>query len=239
MHFGAEYGEAMAQTFRDALGDPEWKRGALLRTTAWDLVISLAKEWTAMMRTSLTRPALVFNALVLAGIATVLALFLYAIPQQVLRESLNDPQIQMATDLAASLEAGTALPDAVHEKQVDMARSLDPFAIVYDDAGRPLEATGMLDGKTPVPPGGVFDYVRKHRQDRVSWQPRPGVRIAAVVQRVTGAQAGFVLAGRNMREVEAREEHVGRLAGLAWLAMLGLIAAGTLGFAWYTGRRAA
>ena len=57
--FRAEYGEAMAQAFHDALEDPEWKRGPMLRTTARDLAVSLGKEWMAMMRTSLTRPALV------------------------------------------------------------------------------------------------------------------------------------------------------------------------------------
>ena len=84
----------------------------------------------------------------------------------------------------------------------------------------------------------MFDYVRQHGQERVSWQPvlgnLRGVRIASVVQRVNGAQPGFVLAGRNMREVEAREDQVAHMAGLAWLGMLGLIALGTLAFAWTT-----
>ncbi|HEU5350970.1 MAG TPA: hypothetical protein VFU55_05195 [Terracidiphilus sp.] len=238
MRFREAYDETMAQAFHDALEDPGWKRGPLLRTTARDLAVSLGKEWLAMMFSSLTRPALMFNALVLAGISTVLALFLYAIPQQVLRQSLNDPQIQMAGDLAAKLETGTAATEAVAAKKVDMARSLDAFANVYDGTGRVLTGQGELDGHVIGPPQGVFDYVRQHGQERVTWQPRPGVRIAAVVERVTGAQTGFVLAGRNMREVEARETHVGQLAGMAWLAMLGLIASGTLGFAWYTERRA-
>ena len=55
-----------------------------------------------------------------------------------------------------------------------------------------------------------------------------------MVQRVNGGAGGFVLAGRSLREVEAREEQVEHMAGLAWLGMLGLIGLGTLGFGWWT-----
>ena len=55
-----------------------------------------------------------------------------------------------------------------------------------------------------------------------------------MVERVNGPQPGFVLAGRNMREIEAREAQVGHMAGLTWLGMLGLIAVGTVAFGWYT-----
>ena len=191
-----------------------------------------------MLRASLARPALLFNAAVLAGISTVLALALYAIPQQVLRLGANDPQVQMAGDLAARLEQGVAPAAAVVPDSIDMARSLAPFVIVYDDAGRPVASQAMLNGSVPTPPSGVFNYVRTHGEERVSWQPARGsagpVRIAAVVMRVNGAHPGFVLAGRSLREVEAREELVQHLAGLAWLAMLGLIAVGTLAFGWST-----
>jgi hypothetical protein len=51
---------------------------------------------------------------------------------------------------------------------------------------------------------------------------------------VDGKNRGFVLAGRNMREVEARIARVQALAGLTWLGMLGLIAVGTMGVAFFT-----
>lgn len=237
-HFRAAYAETMRQAFRDALRDRTLSRRLLIPLIVRDLIISLLKEHLAMMSESLARPALVFNALVLAGISTVLALALYAIPQQVLRQGLNDPQIQLADDLAARLEQGAAPADAVPAGSVDMARSLAPFVIVYDDQGRPLASQALLNGAIPAPPQGVFDYVRQHGQERVSWQPvlgnLRGVRIASIVQRVNGAHPGFVLAGRNMREVEAREDQVAHMAGLAWLGMLGLIALGTVAFAWTT-----
>jgi hypothetical protein len=231
----------MRQTFRDALNDPKLSRRTLIPLVLRDLAQSLAKEHFSMLRDTFGRPALIFNAFVLGGLATVLALALNVIPQQVLRLGANDPQIALADDLVAKLEQGIAPTDAVSPASIDIARSLTPFVIAYDNQGHPLVSKARLDGAIPAPPSGVFDYVRQHGQDRLSWQPVRGtvrsVRIAAVVERVSpvgGAPGGFVLAGRNMREVESREHLVGQLAMLAWLAMLGLIVVATATFGWLT-----
>lgn len=246
--FRDAYAETMRRALRDALEDGELPPGLLARTLAKDMALSLIKEHCAMVNGSqqsvvfyLGRPAVAFNALILAGIATVLAIALYAIPQQVLRQGANDPQIQLAGDLVARLESGVAPDLAVGSADIDMARSLTPFVIVYDDAGKPLASQARLNGEVPSPPNGVFDTVRQHGEERVSWQPvlgsERGVRIAAVVQRVGGKHSGFVLAGRSMREVEARELQVRNMAGLAWLGMLGLILLGTVSFAWFSRRQ--
>jgi hypothetical protein len=222
----------------------------LVRVILRDFAVSLAKEHIAMLRETFGRPALLFNAVVLAGISTILGLALYAIPQQVLRQGLNDPQIEIATNLAAVLgrygvKDGLlqgALPSFGQGGRIDVEQSLSPFVIVYDDAGQPLGWNGILDGKPPVPPAGVFSYARTHGEDRISWQPSSAagvVRIAAVIERVQGAQPGFVLAGRNMREVESREELISKMAGLAWLGMLALIGIGSALFGWYTRPKAA
>jgi hypothetical protein len=250
--FREAHAVAMLQAFRDAAADASLARHTFISLVLWDLIVSVAKENVTMVRESFARPVLIFNALALSGIATGVALALYAIPQHVLRSGLNDPQIQLASDLVAVLERGDlvamlqqgTLPAVIGGSGgVDMARSLAPFVIVYDDQGHALASQATLNGGVPVPPQGVFDYVRQHGQERVSWQPIlgtvHGVRIAAVVQRVEGPHPGFVLAGRNMREVEAREEQVANMAGLTWLGMLGLIAVGSLSFAWYTREKAA
>lgn len=240
--FQHTYASPMRQALRDALRDRSLPRLKLILLILRDLATSLLQEHMAMLRDSILRPALIFNALVLAGIATGIALAFYAIPQHVLRSGLNDPQIQMATDLAATLDRfgvndglrQGALTASGSGAGIDMARSLSPFLIVYNDAGQPLGSNGQLDGQTPAPPGGVFDYVRQHGEERVTWQPRRGVRIAAVIERVNGHQPGFVLAGRNMREVESRIGDVQTMAGLTWFGMLGLIAIGTVAFGIYT-----
>jgi hypothetical protein len=229
----------MSQAFCDALGDPSLDHNTLLRLALNDLFISLIKEHLAMQKDTFTRPAVVFNAVVLSGIATVLALALYGIPQSVLRSGANDPQVQLAGDLAAHLQEGVPIAEAMPHASIDLARSLSPFLIAYDKDGRPLASQATLDGATPVLPRGVFDYVGRHGEDRITWQPRPHLRIAAIVERVDGGQGGYVVAGRSMREVENRIDNVQKMAGLAWLGMLGLILAGTVAFGWYTRRNAA
>jgi hypothetical protein len=260
--FSDAYAPAMRQSFRDALGDRGLARRTLIPLVLRDLITSLFKEHFAMLYQTFGRPAIVYNALVLIALSTGLALALNTIPQQVLRQGANDPQIAIAGDLEARLESGVAPSAAVPGANgVDIARSLSPFVIVYDDQGRPVASQAVLNGQTPTPPAGVFDYVRQHGEERVSWQPVPGttsnkdeksglnggvtlqrghgVRIAAVIQRVTGPTPGFVLAGRNMREVEAREAQVGQLALLTWIGMMGVILVGTAAYGWWTRPRTA
>ncbi len=118
-----------------------------------------------------------------------------------------------------------------------MARSLSPFVIVYDDQGHAIASQGLLNGSVPTPPAGVFENVRKNGEERLSWQPvrgLGGVRIATVIERVNGPHPGYVLAGRNMREVESRIAEVQTMAGLTWLGMLALILVAAIAYAIYT-----
>lgn len=182
-------------------------RTALL--LAEDLLRSLLKEYFGM---TLNRvPQLV----ILLTLTTFIAGTAANISHQVLRMSANDPQIQLAEDAAQRLNAGEDVAGILPDRKVDMAASLAPFVIVYDNAGRPVASSASLDGTTPTPPRGVLEYVRSHSQERVTWQPRPGVRIASVMIRTAN---GFVVAGRNMREVEIREDNVVKLAAMGWLA---------------------
>lgn len=77
--------------------------------------------------------------------------------------------------------------------------------------------------------GGVLDYMRQHGEERVTWQPEKGVRMATVVVRY---DKGFVLAGRSMREVEIRISNIEKISGIAmlaiWAATLFIIALGEL-----------
>lgn len=152
--------------------------------------------------------------LMLLALATFIAGTGYVISQQVLRMSANDPQIQLAEDGAQRIAAGEDSTRVVPAGTVDISASLTPFVIVFDDSGKVLASSARLDGATPAPPKGVLDFVRSHGEERVTWQPRRGVRLAAVVTR---AANGFVLAGRNLREVEIREALVFKLAALGWL----------------------
>jgi hypothetical protein len=156
----------------------------------------------------------------MAVLATAVCGLVYLAVQQEMRQSANDPQIQMSEDAANALAGGDSAKAVLPDSVVDVERSLAPFMIVFSDAGETLASSGLLHGQVPSLPEGVLDYVREHAQDRVTWQPEPGVRIAAVIVRVDGAQPGFVLAGRSLREVEKREAQVELEAGLALSAAL-------------------
>lgn len=155
-------------------------------------------------------------------IAIILALifgFAYSLAQQVLRQSANDPQIQIAEDSAAVLALGNEpkfLTDNANNT-VDLAKSLAPFLLTFDEKGKLLVATAELNGKTPVPPAGVFAYAKMHGLDKVTWQPVPGVRIAAVVAFYGGQRQGYALAGRSLTEMENRSSQLEILSFWAWL----------------------
>jgi hypothetical protein len=138
----------------------------------------------------------------------------YTTVQQSMRQGLNDPQIQMAWDTAYALEHGKTVEEVIPVEIVDMDRSLTPFYIIFNLAEQPVAASGVLNNSLQTVPNGVLDFARENGENRLTWQPQPGTRIAAVI---VPYKDGFVLAGRNMREVEAREAQVGKFAGITWL----------------------
>ena len=140
--------------------------------------------------------------------------------QQSLRMGANDPQIQMSEDAAASLNAGVGVESVVPNPKVEIADSLAPFVMVFDETGKVLASSATLHGTVPVFPQGVLDSVRQKGQDRVTWQPEMGVRLATVV---TPYKQGFVMAGRSLTEIEKRESQVEQLCGLALLGIWAVI----------------
>ncbi|HEX7974916.1 MAG TPA: hypothetical protein VF498_10935 [Anaerolineales bacterium] len=158
--------------------------------------------------------------LVLALVITALSGMVYLTVQQSFRLGANDPQIQMAEDAAAALESGQPAAGLVPPGKVDIARSLAPYLIVFGPDGKALASNAVLHGQTPALPDGVLDYTRRNGEDRISYQPEPGVRSAAVIAAVNGGQGGFVLAGRSLREVEKRIDLLGLQVGAAWAAAI-------------------
>jgi hypothetical protein len=152
-------------------------------------------------------------AIVTAGLCALV----YLTVQQSLRMGANDPQIQMAEDAANHLNAGASVESVLPSNQIEIADSLAPFVIVYDESGKILASSATLHGVVPAYPAGVLDYVRQNGQDRVTWQPETGVRMATVVEPY---KHGFVMAGRSLKEVEKLASQVESLSGLAMLAIL-------------------
>jgi hypothetical protein len=141
----------------------------------------------------------------LSLLATCIFAAVYISEQQMLRTEANDPQIQLAEDTAARLSTKEDTVEVTSLPRVDISHSLSPFVIVYDANGKVIAASGELNGKIPQLPSGVLAFTKEHDDDRLTWQPQAGVRIAAVVKHFSGRTTGYVLAGRSLREVEKRE----------------------------------
>ncbi len=171
--------------------------------------------------------SLALRTLLAIGIVTLFCGLVYASIQQNFRQNANDPQIQMAEDAAAKLEAGASVASAIPSATIDIGQSLSPFIMLFDDTGKPIAASGMLNGIIPPFPVGIFDTVRVNGEDRVTWQPQENVRIALVVTKVTGAQTGFVAAGRSLREMEKREDQLTKEVLGTWVIAV-LLAGGMM-----------
>lgn len=166
-------------------------------------LITLARSW-------------ILIAIVISGFC----FLLYGVAQQVLRQGADDPQIQIAEDTATKLAAGQQAQNLVPSDKVDIATSLAPYIIVFDATGKPIASSAQLNGQTPTIPSGIFDDVRQTGEDRITWEPQPGVRSAIVVTQVKGPVSGFVLAGRSLREVEKRENGILLIVTVGWIGLL-------------------
>jgi len=176
-------------------------------------------------------------------ITTALCGIIYVCVQQSFRQNLDDPQVQMAEDAAQAL-AGGAVPASVVPRGglINTAQSLSPWIAVYDNTGLPLESSAQLDGAPPKPPKGLFDDTTwlDHksydtpwgRETRVTWQSESGTREALVMVHVGDK---FVVAGRNMREIESRIGDVGGKVFLAWAVTIGALFVWSV-FLWFVRR---
>ena len=157
----------------------------------------------------------------LAATISLLCGLLYVSIQQTYRSNANDPQIQMAEDTARALATGQAPESLLPDQQVDLAVSLAPYVIIFNASGDPVASNAVLHGQIPEIPSGVLEHASAQGEDRVTYQPEPGVRSATVTAAVVGGPGGYVLAGRSLRESEDRVSQFGLMLGLGWLASLG------------------
>jgi hypothetical protein len=145
---------------------------------------------------------------------------LYVVAQQNLREGANDPQVQLAREVADALASGATPAALLPAGEVDIARSLAPFFMVYRDDGTLEAFTGRLGGQPPELPAGALAYASAHGENRLTWAPRPDARLATVIVRYVGVQSGYVLVSRSLREVETRVDRLGALVAVGLVAAL-------------------
>lgn len=226
LHLRREYQDQMLQTLRDAHHDCSTGAMRFWLHAYGDLLQSSFTERCFMLRNQLLQRPLVFHTLALTVILTLLGGAASITMQQMLRRGANQPQIDMVNWYTGEIAAGEDPGNVIPPGYVDAERSLQPFVIFYNDQGKPGPGTGYLDQALPTPPSGVFDFVRKQGSENVTWQPRPGVRLASVIKRVSGKKTGFVLAARSLRLVEEQESLLWRIAVGGWITVMLLLIGG-------------
>ena len=153
--------------------------------------------------------------------STIIMLTIYAAVQQNIRQGANETLVQGAEDVASVFSKGD--PDSLAPlgtTHTDIAASLDPFIIVYSATSSVVSSSGYLNNQVPTIPVGVLAYAQLHGEDRLTWQPAPGVRIATVVKYYNATGTGYVLVGRNLREVERLESSEGNMVLVAWIILI-------------------
>ena len=224
--FRSQYRDQMLQALRDAHDDRKTNTVRFWLSAYFDLVRSACAEHMMTLRTKVFKQPVLVHALSLGLILTLLGGIAAVTMQQMLRRGADQPQIDMVNDYASEIASGTNPDDAIPPGYVDPERNLQPFVIFYNEQGKPQASTAYLDQSVPTPPAGVFSCVRSHGSENLTWQPRPHVRIAAVVRYLNRAHPGFVLAGRSLREVEKDESVLVWMTFLGWLLLVLLLASG-------------
>lgn len=136
---------------------------------------------------------------------------MYGLVQQFGRMMANDTPALLATQAAKQLDAGLGL-SSIQMGGTDLANKPVPFVIVYSKDGKAVGGSGYLDKQLAVVPKGVLTHATSGKNNVVTWQPKDGVRLAAVV---VAAKDYYVLGGQSLQQTEARAQR------LAWLTLAG------------------
>ena len=163
------------------------------------------------------------NYLLLIAVITIIMGVIYATVQQSYRTGANDPQIQIAEDVGAKIQQGKSVENIFQTDTIDISNSLSPFVVLYDASGRPLHSTGYLNSKMAQLPAGVFNVAKSDGQDRVTWQPQDGVRMAMVLIHINSSPVQFVAVGRSLTEVEIRESNLIKMIFVGWILCLVIV----------------
>lgn len=160
---------------------------------------------------------------------TVAIAAVYLSLQQLNRSAADDAGDRLASQVTSAGGAGGGAGGAGAAAHVDLATSLAPFFVVYDRSGVPVSGTGYLDGRLARIPAGVVRTALAEGMDRVTWQPRPGLRYATVAQK-DGDRV--VVAGQSLKPVEDRIDRLGLMLVVGWIAAVFLLAVGAGAHLW-------
>src|SRR5579864_3575304 len=81
-----------------------------------------------------------------------LAGFAYTLVQQDIRLGANEPQAAYEQEILSRIDSGQDPKSINLVENVDLAKSLNLFVIIYDRSGRVINTNAYLEGKTPQLP---------------------------------------------------------------------------------------
>lgn len=136
---------------------------------------------------------------------------MYGLVQQLGRMQANDTPTLLATQAAKQLDANLGL-DSIQMGATNLANKPVPFVIVYSKDGKAVGGSGYIDSKLAVVPKGVLTHAKSGKNNAVTWEPKDGVRLAAVV---VAAKNYYVLGGQSLQATEAHAQR------LLWLTLAG------------------
>lgn len=150
---------------------------------------------------------------------TAVLVVMYGITQTVYRQTANDPQVQRVHEVLEKIESGVSPTTIRSSFPIDLTTSLDTFIIITDESGKIQASDAFIAGRQPVPPVASLRYAAEHGQQRITWQPEDGVRLAIVTQ-TSKDKKTMVVVGRSLQEAEQRIRQLGMFAGAGWLVTL-------------------
>jgi hypothetical protein len=140
--------------------------------------------------------------------------------QQSTRRSANDLPLMTAQLVKKQLVSGAAPSEVVPTDKTDLRSDFAVFVIITDDSRHVLASSANLDGKTPLPPAGTFNFTAAHGSDNFTWQPTSGVRLAT---EMLSFNDGFIISGQSLKPFEDKVAIYNSLALAALLAVLAWI----------------
>ena len=158
--------------------------------------------------------------LAIVGSATLIIGSSYAMVQQSTRLSADDLPLTTAQLAKQELQSGSNPKDIVPALKTNLKTDSSVFTIITDSSKHVLSSSATLDGQTPLPPNGVFEFTSTHGTDHFTWQPETGVRLATrVITYGKSPNGGFIITGQSLRQYENRISTYTYIALAAWLAV--------------------
>jgi hypothetical protein len=164
---------------------------------------------------------LVRARLAIAGTATLVLGAAYAMVQQSTRLSADDLPLNTAQVAKQELQGGSNAKDVIPTLKTNLGGDTSVFVIITDGTEHVLASSAVLNGQTPLPPKGVFDFTASHGTDHFTWQPANGVRVATrVIKYGQAPDDGFIITGQSLQPYEDRISKYTLIALATWLAVL-------------------